>query len=147
MPDVTISEIAERIRRPDEDLGVVIDRLQSWVREGLLLPAGEKNPGTGRHRIFPQSAVIDALILHTLVDQIGMRAVKARKFKKVFDASRTSFIKPETTRFVIVGRSRNNRAVEMGFANAKYLTDYLERSSFESLVVINLHQLFKRLEP
>jgi DNA-binding transcriptional MerR regulator len=147
MSDFTISEIAERIRYPGEKLNVVVDRLQSWVKEGLLQPAGEKNPGSGRHRRFPENTLIDALVLHVLADQVGMRAVKARKFARLFDAARKSFKKPETTRFVTIGQSRDNRAAEIGFANAKGLSQLLISSPHESHVVIDLHQLFKRLEP
>jgi hypothetical protein len=143
----TISEIAERIRKPDEDLGVVIDRLKNWVKEGLLQPVGEKNPGTGRHRRFPKSTLIDALVLHVLADQIGMQAVKARKFKTVFTQTRGWFEKPSAERFLAFGLSADGRAVDIGLSHAEGLAKLLTSSPHESHVVINLHQLFQRLEP
>jgi hypothetical protein len=148
MPNFTISEIAERIRKPGEEVGAVIDRLKNWVKEGLLQPIGEKNPGTGRHRLFPESALIDALVLHVLTDQIGMQAVKARAFSKLFSHARKSFKKPDAARFVTIGRSADNRAAEIGFAHAEGLAELLIGSphAHESHVVINLQQLFKRLE-
>jgi hypothetical protein len=142
----TIREIAERIRKPDEDLGVVIDRLKNWVKEGLLQPVGEKNPGTGRHRHFPESALIDAAILHVLTAQIGMQAVMARPLSKLFRYSRGEFKKPNTARFVTVSRSADNRAAEIGLSHAEGLADLLVGSPHESHVVINLQKLFARLE-
>jgi hypothetical protein len=146
VPTLTISEIAERIRSPDEELGAVIDRLKNWVKEGLLQPIGEKNPGTGRHRRFPETALIDAAILHVLTDQIGMQAVKARALSKLFSLSRGEFKKPDEPRFVTIGRSPDNRAAEIGFSHAQHLARLLAGSPHESHVVINLQKLFRRLE-
>jgi hypothetical protein len=146
VPDLTISEIAERIRKPDEELGAVIDRLKNWVKEGLLEPVGEKNPGTGRHRRFPENALIDAAILHVMTDQIGMQAVTAWKLRKLFKETRKAFKKSDAERFVTIGRSPDNRAAEIGLSHAEGLAGLLAGSPHESHVVINLQKLFKRLE-
>src|SRR6478672_1164102 len=73
----SVSEIAEKIRRPGEDLRVVGDRIRNWTREGLLDPEGEKHPGTGRKRVYPESALLDAVLLEILTEAVGVPAVKA----------------------------------------------------------------------
>jgi hypothetical protein len=147
MRTFTISEIADRIRRPDEEIGAVIDRLKNWVKEGLLKPVGERHPGTGRHRRFPESALIDAAILHVMTDQIGMQAVQAGALRKLFIDTRKAFSrKPDAERFVTIGRSPDNRAAEIGLSHAQGLAGLLTGSPHESHVVIDLQKLFKRLE-
>jgi len=47
---------------------LVFDRVRHWTREGLLSPAGEKNPGTGRARLYDESAVRKARVLNSLTE-------------------------------------------------------------------------------
>jgi hypothetical protein len=76
VPLLTVRDIAKRIRRDDEDLEVVVARLRNWTKEGLLQFSGDKHPGTGRARLYPEYAVIDALVLGGLT-AIGIPAVRA----------------------------------------------------------------------
>src|ERR1700731_1319076 len=73
---LTVRAIAKRIRRDDEDLEGVVSRLQNWTKEGLLEFSGDKHPGTGKTRLYPEYAVIDALVLSALT-AIGIPAVRA----------------------------------------------------------------------
>jgi hypothetical protein len=146
MPTVTISEIAARIAGPDEKLGVVIDKVKNWVKSGLLEPSSELNPGSGHARAFPETALIDALILHVLTAQVGMAAVRARAFSELFKHSRSAFKRTDFKRFVTIGRSADNARAEIGFAYAEGLSEHLLRSPHESHVVLDLQKLFKRLE-
>src|ERR1022692_3080467 len=63
VPLLTVRDIAKRIRRDDEDLEVVVNRLRTWTKEGLLQFSGDKHPGTGKARVYPEYAVSDALVL------------------------------------------------------------------------------------
>src|ERR1022692_3080470 len=76
VPLLTVRDIAKRIRRDDEDLEVVVNRLRNWTKEGLLQFSGDKHPGTGKARLYPEYAVIDALVLSALT-AIGIPAVRA----------------------------------------------------------------------
>lgn len=80
MATITVSDIARRIQRPGEDQASVVDRLRNWTKEGLLRPVGDKNPGTGRPRRYPEEAVIDALVLSTLTE-LGIPAVKVGQMR------------------------------------------------------------------
>jgi hypothetical protein len=73
---LTVRDIAKRIRRDDEDLEVVVNRLRNWTKEGLLEFSGNKHPGPGKTRRYPEDAVTDALVLSALT-AIGIPAVRA----------------------------------------------------------------------
>lgn len=131
--------------RPGEKISAVVDRLKNWTKEGLLQPV-EESPGTGVHRQFSEGALVDAAVLSVLTDQIGMPAVRARAFAKLFKHSRSAFKRTDFKRFVVIARSPDNRAAEIGFARAEGLADLLVGSPHEAHIVIDLQQLFKRLE-
>ena len=46
----------------------MFERMRHWTREGLLSPAGEKNPGTGRSRLYDESAFRKARVLNSLTE-------------------------------------------------------------------------------
>jgi hypothetical protein len=87
---LTVRDIAKRIRRDGEDLEVVVNRLRNWTKEGLLEFSGDKHPGSGKTRLYPKHAVIDALVLSALT-AIGIPAVRAlgaRPYASVFHFAR-----------------------------------------------------------
>jgi DNA-binding transcriptional MerR regulator len=146
MNEFTVSQIAERIRAPGEALNTVADRLRNWTKEGLLRPIGQKNPGTGRHRRYSESALIDALVLHVLADVVGMPAVKARSFSALFDEVRGELKKkPTRDRFVAI-RWVTDAEWEVGTSYSDGLPGLLSGSKYEAHVVINLRKLYERLE-
>jgi hypothetical protein len=67
---LTVSQIAERVIGTDETRkAALIERMRHWTREGLLSPEGDRNPGTGRHRVYDDSIIFDVAILNALADQ------------------------------------------------------------------------------
>jgi len=74
-----VRDIAVRIRRPHEDVVTVVDRIRGWTDVGLLKAVGEKHPGTGRKRRYPETTIYDALLLTALLD-VGIDAVRATQF-------------------------------------------------------------------
>jgi DNA-binding transcriptional MerR regulator len=78
--EITVKELAERIRRPDEPLHAVIRRVRDWTRQGLLNPAGKRNPGTGHHRRYDEPAAMNALALSALT-RLGIDAGRSGKLK------------------------------------------------------------------
>ncbi|MDR3485257.1 MAG: MerR family transcriptional regulator [Bradyrhizobium sp.] len=79
---LTVSEIADRITAPGADKAVIVERLQHWTRERLLTPIGERNPGTGRRRLYDDSALDVAAILNALANQ-GLHIGKQRHLMMV----------------------------------------------------------------
>jgi DNA-binding transcriptional MerR regulator len=77
---LTVSEIARRLARPERQT-TLRERIRHWTREGLVHPIGEKNPGTGRHRLYEESVLVDVAILNALA---GL-GVQVRNLSAVLD--------------------------------------------------------------
>jgi hypothetical protein len=146
---LTVRDLANRIHRRDEDPSAVIERIRHWTREGLLIPRGEKNPGTGRHRKYPETALEFALILNELAD-LGIHVGAARKFifpnattmraglQKAFDAARSG----SEIVYLIFPRFEHDRPQPPYTLRGDH---ELGRLATEATVVLNLTKLFKRL--
>jgi len=151
MSGITVREIAERIRRPGEDLIKVVDRLRNWTDEDLLTPMGEKNPGTGKRRLYPKSAIVDALVLSVLTDAVGMHAVTGRSFAKLFKTAKSELQTDILAtvgagqRFITISLSRDDRGAEIGTSWAAGLAQMVSTSKHDSHVVIDLWKLHERL--
>jgi DNA-binding transcriptional MerR regulator len=76
----TVSEIARRLASPERQT-TLRERIRHWTREGLVHPIGEKNPGTGRHRLYEESVLVDVAILNALA---GL-GVQVRNLNEVLD--------------------------------------------------------------
>jgi hypothetical protein len=63
---ITVREIAERTGHGASNR--FIERLHYWTRERLLVPMGKRNPGTGKRRVYADSAVHDAVILNAMME-------------------------------------------------------------------------------
>jgi DNA-binding transcriptional MerR regulator len=152
---LTVRDIAERIRRSDEEIDRVVDRLRNWTKEGLLRPQGEQNPGTGRARTYSEEAVTDALILTALTDW-GIPAVRAAQYGSVEQTALTfgrmavaeaQKKKSKTVRLVIaraVGKSRVNAQqvyVQLGDKPLQLA------EGIESAIVINISSMIERIAP
>lgn len=161
----TVREIAGRIRRPDETLSAVIDRLRNWTKEGLLETAGAKNPGTGRRRHYPEDALVDALVLTTLSD-MGIPSVEASQIKgnrkRLLEHARDAFARaaknPQNSVCLVIERSYARSARAPGDATSIYIKDDLPQrgiapsirdvripDNIEATIVLNITALSKRI--
>jgi DNA-binding transcriptional MerR regulator len=68
MQMLTAKEIADRLASSSEGARLLFERIRHWSREGLLSPAGQKNPGTGRSRLYDESAARKARALNSLTE-------------------------------------------------------------------------------
>jgi DNA-binding transcriptional MerR regulator len=66
--DAMWSGIAGKLNAEAAAARPMFERVRHWTREGLLSPAGEKNPGTGRARLYDESAVRKARVLNSLTE-------------------------------------------------------------------------------
>ena len=107
---LTVRDIAERIRRPHEDVTTVIDRIRGWTDVGLLEARGQKHPGTGARRAYDEMAIIDALLLTGLLDA-GFGALRAAELYRPRDnailglarqAARNMQSDPHQVRFLVI---------------------------------------------
>jgi hypothetical protein len=161
VPQITVRDIAKRIRRDDEDLDAVINRLRNWTKEGLLQFLGDKHPGTGKSRLYPEYAVIDALVLSALT-AIGIPAVRAGNatpYTTVFGFGRQAyqeFPKREAARetiFLIVFGAEGSvyDSANPGRAALTYAPDgqmhfRIHDAQGDATILLNLTNLFRRLQ-
>jgi hypothetical protein len=150
IPKLTVSLIAERIWSPEGQLTKpqVIDRLRNWTKEGLLVPLGDKNPGTGRHRYYPYTALADVLLLTVLTDAIGLQAVKARAFSDLFHLAKQRLkTDPEKGQLILMGLSRDGQPAKTSVVRSHDLQRELNASDHQVHIVIDLGKIYASLNP
>jgi DNA-binding transcriptional MerR regulator len=88
MSEYTVSEMVEVLVRNEQDGdtraekgALLLERIRYWTREGLIFPKDEKNPGTGRHRRYDESALLHAAVLNGLAD-LGVQLRQQRQIIK-----------------------------------------------------------------
>jgi hypothetical protein len=90
MQTLSVRDIANRVRRPHEEMMTVVDRIRGWSDVGLIEVWGSKFPGTGSRRSYGPEAIIDAVILTALTD-MGLAAVRVASFVTDSGATVLSF--------------------------------------------------------
>ena len=148
MQTLTVSEIAERIRRPHEDVRIAGDRIRNWTREGLLVPVGEKNPGTGKVRRYPESALIDAALLQVITDCTGIAAVAAGMLLK---EARAIFALMKKTgelqsAALVISKSVGDTKWTMIPVKAKDIAQYLSEDAHDTHTVIQVNRLLRHIQ-
>jgi hypothetical protein len=150
VPKLTVSLIADRIWSPGGRLTKpqVIDRLRNWTKEGLLVPLGDKNPGTGRHRYYPYTALADVLLLTVLTDAIGLQAVKARAFSDLFHLAKERLkTDPGKDQLILIGLSRHGEPAKTILVRSNALQSELNASDHQVHIVIDLGKIYASLNP
>jgi hypothetical protein len=149
MPTLTVREIAERIRRPHEDMRVAGDRIRNWTREGLLNPVGEKHPGTGKVRKYPQGALIEAAFLQVITDCTGVAAVAAGELlgeaKRIFGRATKDGTLAES--MLIISKSVGDSRWTMSHVLNASLLRYLATGPHDTHTIISLKKLVEHIQP
>jgi hypothetical protein len=65
---LTARDIAQHLRRGDEPLSAAVDRFRNWTKMGLIKPVGELHPGTGRKKRYSPAALLEAVLLQSVLD-------------------------------------------------------------------------------
>jgi hypothetical protein len=144
----TVGELAEKVRRPGEDMPALLARLRNWTKEGLLVPEGDRNPGAGRSRVYPEKAVAIARALGVLADVVGVAAVKSRSFDFFVKFAAQMFAKPPTADlFMIISRplSGDGGAV-VGGVKLEALADLLKNSKYPAHILVDVKKYFEQLQ-
>jgi DNA-binding transcriptional MerR regulator len=139
---LTVRDIAKRIARRPADVEVIVGRLRHWTAEGLLSPSGDKNPGTGRSRLYSEDTLEDAAILNALAD-MGLQIGTMKMALAVASQRRSEWGKAKTKkgelRFLQIdfraGQDPLPRIHSGGFGGR-----------FEKSIVLNLSELFGQLK-
>lgn len=144
MATFTVKEIAEKIQRPMESPQAAIDRLRNWTKEGLIKPAGERHPGTGRARRYSEKAFFDAVLLQILTDCLGIPAVSAAPILKT--AKKHVGVQPNRASFLIIGRSFGDSEWEVAGASLDDIPKYFAtQPGRDTHTLIDLDLLFARI--
>jgi hypothetical protein len=147
MRTVTVSEIAERIRRPHEDLRATGDRIRNWTREGLLVPIGEKNPGTGKVRHYPEAALMQAALIQVIVDCTGVAAVAAgdllKEANQIFERAKSGHLEDS---LLIISKSVGTSRWTMSHVRSEKLPAFLARARDDTHTIVVLSRLFAHVQ-
>jgi hypothetical protein len=148
MQTLTVSEIAERIRRPHEDMRIAGDRIRNWTREGLLEPVGEKNPGTGKVRRYPDSALIDAALLQVITDCTGVAAVAAGG---ILNEARAIFARMKRSddlksAALVISKSVGETKWTMSHVKAEKIAQFLAQDGHDTHTVIQMNRLLQHIK-
>ena len=148
MQTLTVSAIAERIRRPHEDIRIAGDRIRNWTREGLLEPLGEKNPGTGKVRRYPESALIDAALLQVITDCTGVAAVAAgallKEARAIFALMKNAGELRSAA--LVISKSVGDAKWTMMPVKAKDVARYLSEDAHDTHTVIQVNRLLNHIQ-
>jgi hypothetical protein len=140
----TVSEIADRIRKPGQDRTAVVERIRHWTRERLLAPIGKRNPGTGRHRSYRDTALFDAALLNEMADaslQIGTMRKASAVASQIHSEWGRAKVEQEKRCFLIIYFPADIPPY-LHFGGSGNLFE----TEFETLFVFNLTQIFDRLK-
>jgi hypothetical protein len=142
---LTVRELAERVHRHDQDVDGLVIRLRNWTKEGFLTLSGDANPGTGRRRRYPSSAITEALLLNFLTDVVGIQTVKANALRKFLADVKSNpsilypNIFPERDQFLVIGRSSSRS--DFKTLPAARVMGYIQNSGMDAHIVISTASL------
>jgi hypothetical protein len=149
MQTLTVKAIAERIRRPNEGMRAAEDRIRNWTRERLLNPVGERHPGTGKVRRYPESALIEAAFLQVITDCTGVAAVAAGDLlgeaKRIFARA----TKDDTLEksMLVISKSVGDRKWTMSHVLDAKLSRYLAGDPHDTHTIVALKKLVEHIQP
>jgi hypothetical protein len=168
---LSVKDVAERVKRPGEELQTAIDRLRNWTDEGLISQIGEKHPGKGRARRYGRDTLLEAALLEVLTSAIGIPAAQAapylRNLKKevATDWEKAGPFQPGPPVPVIAystlerlpGRNSLDRPVlviskatgkggtRVGRVLLKNLLQLLQPERYDGHIIVDLQLMFERL--
>jgi len=150
MRTFTVNDLAEAVRRPKEDLRIAGDRVRNWTRQGLLSVAGEKHPGTGRARLYKREALLEAVLLQILADNVGISIgnlgevlESAKKFFDVMMAAKGGVVQGD---FLVVARTIGEewRVSPVFSKHIDRFPKYVMDLSEDTITLINAKRVFDR---
>ncbi len=124
------------------------DRIRNWTREGLLEPVGEKNPGTGKVRRYPESALIDAALLQVITDCTGIAAVAAGMLLKEARAifARMKKAGDLQSAALVISKSVGDTKWTMNHVKAEKIAQYLSADAHDTHTVIQVNKLLRHIQ-
>ena len=139
----TVSDIAQKIRRPDEEIGQAVTRVRNWTKEGLLRPSGKAHTGTGNAREYSTEAVVDAFLIETFVQCFGSKAVLVPPYLKQL---RPYFLSPKHAgKFLLIGRTSGDPDFRFEACTPNALSNAIKSINCQTYMLLDIGQLTERL--
>src|SRR4029077_7553235 len=145
MTTLTAGEVAQYIRRPDENVGAAIARFRNWEKTGIIKAAGESNPGTGRKKQYSPNTVLRAVLLQTLIDTFGSSAVSLSELLRELSKMILEAGWLRESELLVLSRPRGAERFNIRRVKAGQLKSHVSGSSVDIHVVIDLKRLFDRI--
>lgn len=151
---LTVRTIAKRLAKRPADVEIIVGRLRHWTAEGLLSPSGDKNPGTGRSRVYSEAVLEDAAVLNAMADlslQIAIMrpALKLARHEKAEWREKAKqgvklFLEIDTMPDgKLLAHSHEGTWLEL--ANGRFQVGWTNPQAVNA-ILIDLTQLFSRLQ-
>ena len=146
MKVVDTARMVDAIQRRGESRDVALNRLKSWVREGVFDDfLVDSQPGSGRSRQYRESALISAALLQVLTECTGMPAVKVAP---MLDDARESALRnwprgKKRTALIISNSLDGTHEISAGPVSK--ISEYLATLNHDTHTVVDLNKLAARL--
>ena len=148
MTAFTAKDIAKHIQRTGESLTSAVDRFRNWSKMGIITPAGDHHPGTGRKKQYSTAALLEAVLLQTLTDTFGSSAVSLRPLIDQISSIVRKGLHPELIideKVLVLSRPHGADAIATAQVRPKDLGKYVMDSDLDVHMVVNVNRLFERL--
>jgi DNA-binding transcriptional MerR regulator len=106
---ITVAQMADRAGKSGDSKELFIQRVRHWTRERLLVPVGETNPGTGKHRVYRDAALYEALILEAMTDR-GIPIATQRHIMGMIRAGLREIVKSGAKSWLVIDTWPNHSA-------------------------------------
>lgn len=144
-PALTVGQIAERLKSISPDIENTISKVRHWAREGMMFPVAQAGAGTGRHRLYAESAVYEAAILMATTGA-GMNVAGTRFLIDALTMAKFAlpeWLKERGPLYLRINREASPRA--------RTTTDILHEPPTEPwsdlTIIIDLGELWSRISP
>jgi hypothetical protein len=146
MTTLTVSDIAQRVQRPGEELRTAVDRVRNWTKEGLLKPIGDIHPGTGRKKQYSEKAAVRAMILQAISDATGGRAVYLAHMLEFVETELRRHRGQRDTIFAMSRKAGGGGKFHLSTWNAKKFGQGILESQADIHIVLNPNRILDQMD-
>lgn len=140
---LTAGDIAKHIQRRGESFVAAVDRLRNWTDMGIIIPTGDRYPGTGRKKQYTSDALLRAVILQTLVDTMRAPATSLSVMLAAVEENFRAMARGMGRDLIIL--SRDAGGMDVQFATWEDLSRRLSKSDLAVHTVVDLGQIYARV--
>jgi len=150
-PALTVGDVAKRLTpvapvAPTVEKAIqnTISKVRHWSREGMLLPVAHAGEGTGRHRLYSESAPYEAAVLMATTGA-GMNVASTRYLIEALTSARFALPEWRKTKrplYLVIDREVSPRSR----TSIDILHTEPGKPKSDLTIIIDLDQLWSRIE-